>query len=84
MIPTKLVSHFSDFFVIFYVIYKKQSRHFYYLSFQLQGGPQKELQFRNVLPRRTGRHGSPELSHSGGALGRGIGGGGRGGHQPSI
>jgi hypothetical protein len=84
MIATKLVSHFSDFPVIFYAIYKKQPRHFYYLSFQLQGGPQKELQFRNVVPGRTGRRGSPELSNSSGALGRGMGGGGRGGHEPSI
>jgi hypothetical protein len=71
---TKLGLHFSDFSVIFYEIYKKQPKHFYYLSFQLQGGPQKELQFRNVVPGRTGRHGSPELSHSGGGFGRGVGG----------
>jgi hypothetical protein len=69
-----LVLHFSDFSVIFYAIYKKQPKHFYYLSYQLQGGPRKELQFRNVVPGRADRRGSPELSHSGGALGRGMGG----------
>jgi hypothetical protein len=57
--------------MIFYAIYKKQPKHFYYWSFQLQGVPQKELQFRNVVPGRTGRRGSAELSHSGGGFGRG-------------
>jgi hypothetical protein len=80
MNPTKFVLHFYDFSVIFYVIYKKQPKHFYYLSYQLQGGPRKELQFRNVVPRRTGRRGSPELSHSGAGFGRGMSGEGRGGH----
>jgi hypothetical protein len=48
--PTKLVLHFSDLSTIFYVIYKKQPKHFYYLSYQLQGGPRKDLFFCNVVP----------------------------------
>jgi hypothetical protein len=52
----------------------------YYFSALLQGGPRKELQIRNVVPGQTGRRGSPELSHSGGGFGRGMGGEGRGGH----
>jgi hypothetical protein len=80
MNPAKLILHFSEFSVIFYAIYKKQPKHFYYLSYQLQGGPRKELQFRNVVPGRTGRRGSPELRHSGEVFGRGMGGEGRGGH----
>jgi hypothetical protein len=66
-----LFLHFSDFSVIFYAIYNKQPKQFYYLSYQLQGGPRKELQFRNVVPGRTGRRGSPELGRSGGGFGRG-------------
>jgi hypothetical protein len=78
--PTKLALHLSDFSVIFYAIYKKQPKQFYYLSYQLQRGPRKDFQIRNVVPGRTGRRGSPELSHSGGGFGWGMGGEGRGGH----
>jgi hypothetical protein len=74
MDPTKLVLHFSDFSVIFYAIYKKQPKQFYYFIYQLQGGPRKELQIRNVVPGWTGRRDSPELSHSSGGFGRGMGG----------
>jgi hypothetical protein len=74
MDPTKLVFHFSEFYTIFYTIYKKQPKHFYYLSYQLQGGPRKELLFCNVVPGAAGQRGSPELSHSGGGFGRGMGG----------
>jgi hypothetical protein len=48
--PKKLVLHFSNFSTIFYTIYKKQPKHFYYWSYQLQGGPQKDLLFCNVIP----------------------------------
>jgi hypothetical protein len=70
--------------MIFYAIYKKQPKHFYYLSFQLQGGPRKELLFRNVVPGRAGRRGSPELSHSGEGFAWGMGGEGRGGHLRPV
>jgi hypothetical protein len=60
--------------MILYAIYKIQLKHFYYLGYQLQGGPRKELLFRNVVPGRAGRRGSPELSHSGGGFGRGMSG----------
>jgi hypothetical protein len=45
-----LVLHFSDLSTILYVIDKKQPKHFYYLSYQLQGGPRKDLFFCNVVP----------------------------------
>jgi hypothetical protein len=51
--PTKLVLHFYDFSTILYGIYKKQPKHFYYLSYQLQGGPRKEL-FLQCGPRDGG------------------------------
>jgi hypothetical protein len=73
MDPAKFVLYFSDFSMIFYANYKIQPKHFYYLGYQLQGGPRKELQFHNVVPGRAGRRGSPELSHSGGGFGRGGG-----------
>jgi hypothetical protein len=69
-----MVLHFSLFSKIFYAIYKKQPKHFYYLSYQLQGGPRKELLFCNVVLGAAGRHSSLELSHSGGGFGRGMGG----------
>jgi hypothetical protein len=78
------VLHFYDFSMIFYEIYKIQPKHFYYLGYQLQGGPRKELQFRNVVPGRAGRRGSPELRHSGEGFGRGMGGEGRGGYYGSV
>jgi hypothetical protein len=43
MNPTKLVSHFSDFFVICYEIYKNQPNALHYLRFVLQQGPWKVL-----------------------------------------
>jgi hypothetical protein len=36
--------------MIFYAIYKKQPKHFYYLSYQLQGGPRKDFPFCSVVP----------------------------------
>jgi hypothetical protein len=76
----QLALHFSDFSVIFYAIYKVQQICFNYLSYLLRIRPWKDFQIRNVTPGRTGRRGSPELSHSGGGFGRGMGGEGRGGH----
>jgi hypothetical protein len=46
----KMVLHFSDFSTICYTIYKKQPKHFYYLSYQLQGGTRKDFPFFNVAP----------------------------------
>jgi hypothetical protein len=66
--------------MIFYAIYKIQPKHFYYLGYQLQGGPRKEVSFCNVVPGWAGRCDSPELSHSGGGFGCGMSGKGRGGH----
>jgi hypothetical protein len=50
--PTKLVLHFSDFSVIFYAIYKNQQTHFTISVALLQGGPRKDPEFCNVVPRR--------------------------------
>jgi hypothetical protein len=36
-----LVFHFSDFSTIFYAIYRKQPKHFYYLSYPFAGRPSK-------------------------------------------
>jgi hypothetical protein len=71
MDTTKLVLHYSDFSVIFYAIYKKQPKQFYYLSYQLQGGPRKELQIRNVVPGRTGRRGEAKFRRAAAGLGQG-------------
>jgi hypothetical protein len=46
--------------------------------------PWKEWGRRNVVPGHGGRRGSPELGGSGGALGRGRGGEGRGTHRGST
>jgi hypothetical protein len=66
-----LVSRFSDFSVISYAIYNNQENCNTIADILLQGGPRKDLLFCNVAPGRTGRRGSPELSHSGGGFGRG-------------
>jgi hypothetical protein len=70
-----LVLHFSDFSVISYAIYKNQPLTFTIGVALLQQGPWEDFYFRNVVHGQTGRRGSPELSHSGGALGLGMGGG---------
>jgi hypothetical protein len=46
--PKKLVLHFSDFSVIFYTIYKNQSKLKYYLRTTLQLGPQSFLGFTTI------------------------------------
>jgi hypothetical protein len=48
---------FLLFSTIFYAIYKKRPKNFYYLSYQLQGGPQKETFLCNVAPGTAGRCG---------------------------
>jgi hypothetical protein len=50
-------SHFSDFSVIFYAIYKYQQTHFIILVALLQGGPRKEKFPCNVAPGGGGRRG---------------------------
>jgi hypothetical protein len=52
---------FSYFSTIFYTIYKKQPKHFYYWSYQLQGGPRKETCLCNVAPGTVVRRGSGEI-----------------------
>jgi hypothetical protein len=49
--PKKLVLYFSDFSTIFYAIYKNKGNHFIIGVTLLQGSPQKESWFSNVVPR---------------------------------
>jgi hypothetical protein len=80
MDPTKLVSHFSKFSVIFYAIYKIQQFGSTIGVTFLQLGPWKELKVRNVTPMAAGRHGLPNSGEAGGSLARGRGGGGSRGY----
>jgi hypothetical protein len=50
MNPTKLVSHFSEFSVIFYAIYKKQQNSFTIRVVLLQERPWKDWYPCNVTP----------------------------------
>jgi hypothetical protein len=59
MDPTKLVSHFSKFSVIFYAIYKIQKFGYTIGVTFLQLGPWKDLKVRNVVPPAAGRRGLP-------------------------
>jgi hypothetical protein len=52
-----LILHFSDFSVIFYVIYKNQEITFTIGVHLLQQGPWKDFGFRNVVPGCGGRRG---------------------------
>jgi hypothetical protein len=47
--PEKLGLHFSEFFKIFYAIYKNQQRHFTISVTNLQAGPRKEFLLCNVV-----------------------------------
>jgi hypothetical protein len=80
MDPTKLVSHFSEFPVIFYVIYKIQQFAYTIGVTLLQFRPWKEFGLCNVTPMAAGRHGLPNSGEAGGSLARGRGGGGLGDH----
>jgi hypothetical protein len=73
-----LVSHFSEFSVIFYAIYKVQQFAYTIGVTFLQLGPWKELQVRNVTPMAAGRHGLANSGEAGGSRARGRGGGGFG------
>jgi hypothetical protein len=76
--PTKLVSHFSEFSVIFYTIYKLQQFAYTIGVTFLQLGPWKELEARNVVLGAAGRRGLANSGEAGAARARGRGGGGLG------
>jgi hypothetical protein len=79
MNPKKLVSHFSEFFVIFYAIYKNQQKCCTIGVNFLQLRPWKDLKVCNVVPMAVagGWVNSGELAAG---LGRGRAGGGPTGH----
>jgi hypothetical protein len=76
MDPTKLVSHFSEFSVIFYTIYKVQQFGSTIGVYLLRKGPWKEFEARNVVLGAAGRRGLANSGEAGGAPDRGRGGGG--------
>jgi hypothetical protein len=78
MDPKKLVSHFSEFSVIFYTIYKKQGNCNSIGVTLLRIGPWKEWNACNVAPMAAGRRGLANSGEAGGACGRGRGGEGLG------
>jgi hypothetical protein len=71
-----LVSHFSEFSVIFYAIYKNQQNCCTIGVTFLQLRPWKELNVCNVAPMAAGRRGLCNSGEAGGVLARGRGGGG--------
>jgi hypothetical protein len=71
MDPAKLVLHFSDFFVIFYAIYKKQGNGNTIGVTLLREGPWKDFRVCNVVPRRGGRRGWAKSGELAAVLGRG-------------
>jgi hypothetical protein len=76
MDSTKLVSHFSDFSVILYTIYKNQQTALTIGLTFLQLRPWKDLNVRNVVPMAAGRRGFCNSGEAGGVLAQGRGGGG--------
>jgi hypothetical protein len=70
MNPTKLVSHFSDFSVIFYAIYKNQEITFTIGVHLLHGGPWKEFGCCKVAPGRGSRRGWANSGELAAGLGR--------------
>jgi hypothetical protein len=84
MNPTKLASHFSDFSVIFYAIYKKQPNGFTIGVNLLQGGPRKDLGFCNVAPKRPGSGGPAKFRRAAAGLGQGRAWEGPRGHWGAI
>jgi hypothetical protein len=76
MDTTKFVSHFSDFSVIFYTIYKNQQTTLTIGVTVLQLRPWKDLNVRNVVPMAADRRGFCNSGEAGGVLARGRGGGG--------
>jgi hypothetical protein len=77
--PNKLVLHFSDFYTIFYTIYKNQPNHKYYLSYPLQKDPRKDSLLCNVAPGAAGRRGLLDSGELAAGLGRG-----RAGEGPTV
>jgi hypothetical protein len=73
---TKLVSHFSEFLVIFYTTYKIQQFGFTFGVTFLHFGPLKEWNACNVALGLAGRRGLPKSGEAGAGSGRGRGGGG--------
>jgi hypothetical protein len=78
MDPTKLVSHFSEFSVMFYEFYKKQGNCNTIGVTLLRIRPWKDWHVCNVVLGLAGRRGLPKSGEVGGALARGRGGGGLG------
>jgi hypothetical protein len=78
MDPTKLVSHFSEFSVIFYTIYNFQPFGFTFGVTFLRFGPWKELKTCNAALMAAGRRGLANSGELAGACGRGKGGEGLG------
>jgi hypothetical protein len=78
MDPTKLVSHFSEFPVIFYTIYKIQQIGSTIGVTFLPLRPWKESGLCNSAPMAAGRHGLANSGEPGGALAQEMGGGGLG------
>jgi hypothetical protein len=74
MDPTKLVSHFSKFSVIFYTIYNKQQFTLTSEVYLLRKGPWKDLFVCNVVLGLAGRRGLPKSGKAGAGSGRGRGG----------
>jgi hypothetical protein len=76
----KIVSHFSEFSVIFYATYKIQQNCWTVGVTLLRLGLWEELEARNVVLGAVGRRGLANSGEAGGALARGRGGGGPRGH----
>jgi hypothetical protein len=79
-----LVSHFSEFSVIFYAIYRVQQIWVTIGVTFLQLGPWKDFGLCNWVLMAAGRRGSPKSGEAGSALGRGKGGGRSRGHLGPI
>jgi hypothetical protein len=84
MDPTKLVSQFSDFSVIFYIIYKNQQTALTVRVTLLRLGPWEELDVRNVALGAAGRRRLSNSCEAGAALDRGRGRGWLGDHLGPV
>jgi hypothetical protein len=79
-----LVSQFSEFYVIFYTIYKNQIKDLTVGVYLLRKGPWKDWKGCNVTLMAAGRHGLANSGEAGGALARGRGGGGSRGYLGPV
>jgi hypothetical protein len=84
MDPTKLVSHFSEFSVIFYTIYNNQQFTLTIEVYLLRKGPWKEWNACNVIPPAVGRRGVLDSGELAAGPCRGRAGGGLGVSYGSI